>query len=307
MNTIYNELYRSLKPHVTHCVWVLSDLQQSDPVNARKCMETAMTDYHLLGAPADRVWYLGDSIESSDLDHLQQMAKMQQEAFLSLNVPFTYVLGNHDFEYMRRFSEPVSPFYDLVKATPGWHTTKNLTDLYFTEKLGDFTVFFLSDHAAKDGSWCTGNGRIFGDASAYPYTQKDADALRKKIAAVPGPVITASHYAFPGGNRTFDAEIIGKLLPLPANVRLHLHGHAHIGDYKWAKQDAFRRIANVDWHDIPQVDVSSLENIRSRFCRSILLHVYDNNTFGIFFRDHDHHRFTEAYFPAAENYPRYEG
>ena len=303
MKTLYDELYQVMLPHVRHCVWVVSDLQQSDPVNARQCMETAVADYHVLGDPAERVWYLGDSIESVNLDHLNEMAQMQQKAFLSLRIPFTYVLGNHDFEYIRHCKEPISPFYDLVRQTPGWHTTEKLTDLYFTERLGDFTVFFLSDHAAPDASWSTANGQIWGDASKYPYTQADADALREKIASVGTPVITASHYAFPGGNRTDNAQIIGTLLPLPANVRIHLHGHAHIGDYVWAHEDAYRRIANVNWHDIPQIDVSSLENIRSRFCRSILFHVYDDGTFGVFFRDHDHNRFTEAYFPAAENYP----
>lgn len=307
VSTHFDTLYETMLPHVRHCVWVVSDLQQSDPVNARQCMETAIADYHVLGDPAQRIWYLGDSIESINLDHLNEMAKMQAEGFGALGIPLTYVLGNHDFEYIRHCRKPISPFYDLVRTIPGWHTSEKLTDLYFTEKLGDHTVFFLSDHAALDASWSTANGRLWGDADAYPFTQADADAIREHIASIPGPVITASHYPFPGGNRTFDTDIIGHILPLPQNVRIHFYGHAHIGDYVWAKEDAFRRISNVNWHDIPQIDVSSLENIRSRFCRSVLFHIYDNNTFGIFFRDHDHNRFTEAYFPAQENYPRFNG
>lgn len=304
MHTLFDALYETMLPHVRHSVWVISDLQQSDPVNARQCMETSLADMRAMDCPAERIWYLGDSIESTRMDHLREMARMQAEGFGSLGIPLTYVLGNHDFEYIRHFREPVSPFYDLVRAVPGWHTSENLTDLYFTEQLGEHTVFFLSDHAAADASWSTANGLVWGDKEKYPYTQADADVIREKIAAVPGPVITASHYAYPGGNRSFDAMIIGKLLPLPENVRIHLHGHAHIGDFVWAKAEAYRRISCVDWHDIPQIDVSSLENIRSRFCRSVLFHIYDNGTYGIFFRDHDHRRFTEAYFPAPENYPR---
>ncbi len=296
-------LYRAVLPHVRHCVWVFSDLQQGDPVNARACMETALADYRALGAPAERIWYLGDSVEGANLAHLREMAQMQAEGFGSLGIPLSFVMGNHDLEYTRVKHEPVAPFYSLVQSTPGWHTTRHISDYFFTETLGDLTVFFLSDHAAEDGSWCTTNGCVWGEDDRYPYTQRTADALRERIAAVPGPVLTASHYAFPGGNRTDNAQIIGTLLPLPANVRLHLHGHAHIGDYRCAHQDAYRRIANVDWHDIPQVNVSSLENRRAAFCRSVLFHVYDDGSFGFFFRDHDHHRFTDCYFPADENQP----
>ena len=59
----------------------------------------------------------------------------------------------------------------------------------------------------------------------------------------------------------------------------------------------------MDWHDVPQIDVSSFENIRGEHCRSVLLHIYEDGNMGVFFRDHDRHRFTEAYFPSGENGP----
>ena len=84
---------------------------------------------------------------------------------------------------------------------------------------------------------------------------------------------------------------------------VYFYGHSHIGDWKWAKKDAWRRISWVDWHDVPQIDVSSFENIRGRSCRSVFLHIHREGTMGVFFRDHDRHCFTEAYFPSPENGP----
>ena len=94
-----------------------------------------------------------------------------------------------------------------------------------------------------------------------------------------------------------------RIFPLPKNVKIHFYGHAHIGDYIYAEKDAYRRISWVDWHDIPQIEVSSFEHIRGNTCRSVLLHIYEDDTFGIFFRDHDNHIFTECYFPAKKQYP----
>ena len=53
--------------------------------------------------------------------------------------------------------------------------------------------------------------------------------------------------AFCGGNRA--SEHLSTLLPLPHQVKIHFYGHAHIGDYAWAKENAYRRISCVDWHE----------------------------------------------------------
>ena len=100
---------------------------------------------------------------------------------------------------------------------------------------------------------------------------------------------------------------MGKLFPLPENLKIHFYGHAHIGDFVWAKKDAYRRICWTDWHDIPQINVSSYEHIRGQKCRSVFLHIYEDNSFGIFFRNHDDHEFSEVYFPAKGNMKAFEG
>ena len=60
----------------------------------------------------------------------------------------------------------------------------------------------------------------------------------------------------------------------------------------------------MDYHDIPQLNVSSFENVRGDKCRSVLLHIYEDGQMGVFWRTHDDHRFCEAYFPADLRYPQ---
>ncbi len=300
---MFNQLYELSKARAAQTVWVMSDLQQSNPENMQHCLDTAMEDYvHHLGSPAQAIWYLGDGVEGADLHHLMDMSRRQEEAFGKLEVPLYYVGGNHDFDYTARYPEEGrEPFMDMVRDHPGWHTTKTAQDYYFRSQLGGYEVFFFSDHAAADRRWCVTHGTLrWGNREEYPYTMAHAQALRREMADCGKPVITCGHYAFPGGNR--QSALMSKLLPLPETVRLHLYGHAHIGDIVWAARDAFRRISWVDYHDIPQVNVSSFENIRGEKCRSVLLHIYPDGQLGLFFRNHDDHTFTEAYFPAPQPY-----
>ncbi|MBQ3126319.1 MAG: metallophosphoesterase [Clostridia bacterium] len=310
MNTRANEgrsahldaLWQIMRPHVKHRVWLFSDLQQSDPANARSCMETALSDFTALGWQAEQIWYLGDSVQGKDMAHLRAMAEMQEEGFGSLGIPLCYVTGNHDYDWSNanRAEKPILPFWEKVCAHDGWRTTEDLEQIYFTHKLGRYTVFFFSDHIARDNRWLVTHGSIRYGGEHYPYTEADAEAIRAAMAAVDGPIITASHYAYHGGNR--GSDLLSRLLPLPNQVRLHVYGHSHIGDFRWGAENAYRRIAWVNWHDIPQIDVSSLENIRAEFCRSVFFEIYDDDSFGLFFRDHDHRCFTEAYFPSRENF-----
>ncbi len=305
-----NDLWNMMRSHTKHCVWMFSDLQQRNPVNARKCMETALADYRTLAPDAAEIWYLGDSVEGSNPEHLTEMAEMQDKGFGSLGIPLCYVTGNHDYDYAWATNEttdkPWIAFWETVRAHEGWQTTEDTEQLYFKRKLGDYTVFFLSDHVSRENKWLITHGAFRYGQDVYPLAEKEVEwaQLRKEMEQAEGPVITASHYAFRGGNRV--NPMLDPLLPLPANVRLHVYGHSHIGDFAWGKKDAYRRIACVDWHDVPQVDVSSLENIRAEFCRSVFLLILEDDSFALFFRDHDHHCFTEAYFPSKENFMPYK-
>lgn len=300
---MYSAIYQQSLQRAKHKVWILSDLQQSDPALAQECLDVCMADYETLGDAADMIWYLGDAVEGSNKEHLLSMCRMQEEAFAKTGLPLCYTPGNHDFDYAcnHRGEAPFVPFHETVNNRSGWHTTKTLGDRYFKVPLGNFTVYFLCDHIAPDTSWHTTHGVVHGNKDAYPYTDDTWQALRQEIAAENGPVITASHYSFAGGNRA--SGLISRLLPLPNHVKLHVYGHAHIGDFDWAGEHAYRRIAWVDWHDIPQINVSSFEHIRGQVCRSVFLHIYEDDSFGIFFRNHDDGCFSECYFPAKQNYP----
>ncbi len=295
---IYDLLYRESLTRAKAAAWVFSDLQQRDPEKARECFELSLADFTDMGKPAGIIWYLGDAVEGRDLPRLREMAAMQEEGFERLGLPVCLALGNHDLEMMFAKDRPPLelPFYEAVRRHKDWHCTEKVTDWYYKIPFADHTVYFLNDHVSPEREWIHFQGVVRGD---YPYFDR-ADALRREIAAEKTPVITASHYSFAGGNRA--SEMQSRLLPLPANVRLHLYGHAHIGDYKWAKENACRRISWIDWHDIPQINVSSFEHIRGRTCRSVFLHIYGDNTYGVFFRDHDRRVFTEAYFPANDRY-----
>jgi calcineurin-like phosphoesterase family protein len=304
MQSIYQSLYEESCKRAKHVIWVVSDLQQAQPENTARCLNTAMSDYcDVLGAPAERVWYLGDAVEGTDRDRLLAMCDLQEKAFGSLQIPLSYVTGNHDYDPCRANpTQPAwMPFWEMVRDHPGWETTKEPEDYWFRSSVGDFGVYFFSDHIDRNNRWLVSHGIFRHGGEFYPYTDADAHALRERMAAEACPLITASHYGFFGGNR--ESLLLSKLLPLPPQVRLHLHGHSHIGDFAWGKKNAYRRIAWVDWHDIPQVDVASFENVRGAFCRSVLLHIYEDHSLGLFFRNHDRREFCEAYFPAREPLP----
>ena len=300
---MYDYIYEESLKRAKHKIWILSDLQQGNPDNAKECLDISMSDYEQMGSPADMIWYLGDSVEGRTLSHLEKMCIMQEEAFAKTGLPLCYTTGNHDFDYMKHESQkgekPRIPFYETVKNHEGWHTAASYTDPYYKLPLGEFMVYFFCDHVAEDKAWWTTHGMIHGNEDAYPYNDL-FDKIREEIRAEERPVITVSHYAYLGGNR--ESILQSKLLPLPENVKIHFYGHAHIGDFAWAKKDVYRRIAWVDWHDIPQVNVSSFEHIRGKKCRSVFLHIYEDNSMGIFFRNHDDREFSEVYFPAKNNY-----
>ncbi|MBR6405501.1 MAG: metallophosphoesterase, partial [Lachnospiraceae bacterium] len=117
---LFDELYVLGKCHARHTIWVFSDLQQAKFENAKRCLDLCMEDYIGLGAPAEMLWYLGDSTEGADYHELLRMTKLQEDAFGSLGVPLAYASGNHDYDYAdlcRRQgrSDFSMPFYEMVQ------------------------------------------------------------------------------------------------------------------------------------------------------------------------------------------------
>ena len=297
---IYNESLKRAK----HKVWIFSDLQQANPQLAKECLEVSMADYYLLGAPADMIWFLGDCVEGDNVAQLTDMCDMLERAFVATGIPLCFVAGNHDLDYMRNSPEKKEkvfiPFYEMAKKHKDWHMASSCSDPYYKVSLGDFKIYFFTDHISSDQSWYTASGCVHRDVAAYPHFER-LQKLKDEIAEERCPVITASHYSFPGGSRPSD--LLQTIMPLPENVKLHFYGHAHIGDFVWAGERPYQRISWMDFHDIPQINVSSFEHVRGNKCRSVFLHIYEDNSCGIFFRNHDDHVFTECYFPSKIQYP----
>jgi hypothetical protein len=297
---VISSVLKSLQSQVLHRVWVFSDLQQSVPAEARRCLTTAVEDFGGLELPVEQIWYLGDAVEGARLDHLEEMAAMQVEALSAFGAPVRYVLGNHDFDFLTRdkgASGRTAIFRDAVQKTPGWRTTESIESFYFIDRIGDFTVAFFSDHADPRGRWISTHGTVHGEQRLYPHNAQAYQRVRDELAAA-GPVIICSHYAFAGGNRP--SELHNLMLPLPANVRLHLYGHAHIGDAVWAGKDLYRKIAAVDDHPIIQCDIASLEDGRGSAIRSMVLEIYKDRSLGLFFRNHSTRRWEEHLLLDAE-------
>lgn len=271
-------------------VWIISDLQQSKPERARECLTKALEDFEKLNLKCDRIWYLGDSVEGSNMAHLDEMTAMQEQAFEKLGIPLCYVLGNHDTDPLpdgRRV-----PFYDMMKLHSDWKCIEKCDDYFFFDTIADFDVLFISDHFDRNFEWSAKHGGVYGDKSKYPYNDEDFKALMKKAGSSGKKLITASHYSYPGGNRS--SNFMAEFMPLPQNVVMHVYGHAHIGDRQWAGKDAMRKVSWVDGADIPQIDVASLEYGRGSAVRSVFMEIYDDMIM-LLFRDHEKMAWTESF------------
>ena len=279
--------------------WVFSDLQQSDPENARRCMHAGVEDFLSLRLRIDAACYLGDATESAVLPHLREMADMQVGELARVDAPVWYVMGNHEFDF-QRWGEGAArggvrvPMRERILREPQWRTTASVRDWLLVADFGDMALALFSDHAAEDGSWiCVHGGATDGrDRIGYPDPGAPARA-RERIAALGKPVFTMSHYAFPGGNRASD--LMGLVRPLPPNVVAHLYGHCHIGDFKWGGDDCLRQVSGVDGSAVTQFDIASLENRRGNAVRSAVLEWYGGASYGVFFRDHTAHRWEKAF------------
>ena len=280
-------------------LWVISDLQQRDPANARRCMHAGVEDFLSLRLPVDAVCYLGDTTEGTDPAHLREMADMQVEALARVDAPVWYAMGNHEFDYHRwgggRGSGRVTiPMRERVLREPQWHTTPSVRDWLLVADFGDLALAIFSDHAAPDGSWfCVHGGATDGENRIDYPDPGAAERAREAIAALGKPVFTMSHYAFPGGNRASD--LMGTLLPLPENAVAHFYGHCHVGDFQWGGKDCLRQISGIDGSAVTQFDVASLENRRGNAIRSAVVEWYGGASYGVFFRDHTARRWEKAF------------
>lgn len=294
MDTIGHTI-RTNQPLVAHRLWVLSDLQQSQPERATYCMTRAVDDFLSLHMPVEAVCYLGDAVEGHHLSHLEEMTIMQERQLARVDVPVFYVVGNHDFDYFSAHKDQLGrmtiPFVDHLRNNSQWHLPKDYSTMYYMVDMGDYAMCFLTDHADPGGAWYTSHGLVRNEAQQYMYGQQDYDEVKQDIARQNKPVLTLSHYAMPGGNR--EAPLFKRLLPLPDNVLMHFYGHAHIGDAVWAGKDCHRKIAAVDGQPLVQVNVASLENFRGNAIRSVLVELYQDGAIGVLFRNHSQARWDD--------------
>jgi calcineurin-like phosphoesterase family protein len=271
-------------------IWVHSDLQLAQPAQAEDVLTRAVDDMLHLGLPLDAVWCLGDAICHTDEAALDEVAQINQAQLRRLNAPVYYVLGNHEMDLkgsgVHRF-----PLHERAVHDPQWHIA-DLEEFFFCAEFGGFLVVFMGDHAAHDGSWWTSHG--YANGEAYPHTVDQYDALRRRMAEYSGPVIIASHYALPGGQRP--APLMERLLPLPKNVVLHLHGHAHIGDLVWNKEFPWRRANPITDDERLQYNISALETLRSAGSHSALLELHEDATVSLRIRDHLERTWVEKLF-----------
>lgn len=309
--------------------WVLSDLQQSDPVHAEFCMHEGVKDFLSLKLPVDAVCYLGDSTEGTNLRHLETMADMQVRELAKVDAPIYYTMGNHEFDYHRRMDPPGTltiPILDRIRGERQWHVAPKVDEWMFRAEANGVGLVFFTDHAAPDGSWWTTHGwpqtrekfgwhPYFSEVQAVqsgPYAEALAcgtpttpegclaNACKNEMRRIDQPFFTFSHYSFPGGNRDDEGPLPKALLPLPKNCVAHFYGHSHCGDHMWGRHNFFRQISTVNESAITQFDVASLENRRGNTVRSAIVEWYGGHAYGVYFRDHLAHAWAKSYVQACD-------
>lgn len=271
-------------PADSFSVWVISDIQSTNEARARQVIRDATDDILEQNIPLSAVWCLGDALRGPDLELLN----LATSAFLSqlsrCGAPICYVLGNHDMDYRNQTGNCHFPLWEGARAEPNWHVQERLEDFYLLRRFGKWLVVFLGDHADPAGKWFSTHGIVRGEES-YPYMAEDYAELSRQIGGYDGPVILASHYAFPGGQKPSGLQ--AQLLPLPANVRALLHGHAHIGDLKWNRDDPWERVHAVEGQSFLQYNISALEPDRSPGSHSALLEFRPSGAVGMRIRCHE--------------------
>jgi hypothetical protein len=271
-------------------IWVHSDLQLGNPELAEKVFTAAVDDVLSLGLKLDAAACLGDALVGKVLPSLEAVAQVCIRQMARLNIPVCYVLGNHEQD-LRRDGPLRWPLYELAQQNPNWHVLTKLDDFFFARKICGTLVVFMGDHAGQ--TWLSTHGTIQGEKEAYPYSPADYQALRDAIAKYPGPVVTLSHYAYPGGQRP--SALQGHMLPLPNNVWTHLYGHAHIGDLVHNKERPYQRDNPIDGQPLRQFNISALETARSAGSHSAFLKFDNGEPVEIRIRCHQQKQWTETF------------
>jgi len=273
-------------------IWIHSDLQLADPQRAREVLTAAVDDLVDLDLDLAAVWCLGDAATGGYEDRLVQVADICIAQMDRMAVPVCYVLGNHEMDLMR-LGTLRYPLYERAVEHPLWHTMASIEDFFFVRRFFGIPVVFMGDHAATDGRWCVQHGKAQLEAEAYPHTPDAYVRLRDAIAACPGPVITAAHQSYPGGQRP--SPLMGQMLPLPQNVCLHVYGHAHIGDHVWNAERPYQRPNEVEGQSLIQYNISALETRRSAGSHSAILELGPEGPVAMRIRCHLEKRWTETF------------
>lgn len=277
-------------------VWVISDIQQSEPADALATLSTAVDDILATDLEFDAIWCLGDALRGSDETALDQVADIFIHQLARLNLPVCYLLGNHDVDYKRATDIDRHPLWERALAHPNWHVAERLDDFFFARRIGNCLAVFMGDHAHSGGDWFTSHGGVSGRTrEGYPHDTASYTRLSQAIADFNGPVVLAAHYALPGGQKP--SGLMARLLPLPANVKLALHGHAHIGDLVWNKDNPWQRDNPVTGQPLRQFNVSALETVRSPGSHSAVLELAPAGPISLRIRCHQKHTWTDLLSP----------
>jgi hypothetical protein len=286
-------------------IWVISDIQQSAPADALSTLSAAVDDILATGLQLDGVWCLGDALRGGDLPALEEVADIFIRQLARLGLPVCYLLGNHDVDLKRTCDVDRHPLWERARTEPGWHTMASLEEFYFARRVGPCLVVFMGDHADPGGVWFTTHGGVAGKIpERYPHDRTAYAGLSQAMADFAGPVILASHYALPGGQKP--SALLERLLPLPANVQLVMHGHAHIGDLVWNKANPWQRDNPVTGQSLRQFNVSALETVRSPGSHSAVLEIGPAGPAGLRIRCHQQHAWLET-FPLGSRSPEAAG
>lgn len=297
-----NELFALSAKKAKHTLWVMADIQQFSVEETAQLMEIVKADFPLMKTNPEWIWFLGDATQKKDNSAILGDITATFCRYLDeYKIPVCAVNGNHDMDYAKEWSHETRHFlWEEVQKHPTWKTIEKTSDLYFTLPLDDeWVVYFFSDCMADDHAWWTSHGYINGDKLQCPYNNPEYfQVLRAKMASESRKIITASHYSFMGGNR--QAPLMSKMMPLPSQVKMHFYGHAHISELSVCYESAYKRMAWADWHDIPMYDCASISNRSDAYSRTCIVHLYEDGSAGVFWRNHDQHRFEECFISSTD-------
>ncbi len=278
-------------------IWAISDIQQSAPAEALTTLSAAVDDILATNLKLDAVWCLGDALRGPDESALEQVADIFIRQLARLDLPVCYLLGNHDVDLKRARDVDRHPLWERARDDPNWHTMERLDAFFFARRVGDCLAVFMGDHAHPGGDWFTTHGGISGRIpERYPHDRASYARLSQAMADFAGPVVIASHYALPGGQKP--SGLMERLLPLPSNVKLVMHGHAHIGDLVWNKDNPWQRDNPVTGQPLRQFNVSALESVRSPGSHSAVLEIGSSGPVSLRIRCHQEHKWLDT-FPLA--------